>query len=180
MLGAVILIIALISIKVNIAIKQRQERRNFAQLEQTLTSFSAQVEQALGKPLQQETKSFCDRTGVKFGKGALFCGTRTGANYATDSVSEARLLSEKVKQVASLQSNFTNITQKYSTERSDYWSNNMYLLISPTFDCSLDFVYGGTTQQISGFYIGDSKPGTFGYLLRCTEYSSQQYYPTGQ
>jgi len=163
-------------------VQQQHQKQAFTQVEQALKDFSLQVEQKLGQPSQKETKSYCNRTSEKYKKGKLYCGVRTGMNYPTLFLDEAKADTFKVEELLRKEGLFTTISLKNEDNSPDSWQRELniktkYLEIGLW--CNAEFNYQDKTTQYTGTYIGDPKPGTFSFIIRCTDYASRQYYPDG-
>lgn len=160
--------------------EENRESQEFVKLEEILNEFSQKVEKNLGPPAQKETTGYCARTGEKFSEGRLFCGVRTGANWHISSVSEARARGNRLKELIITEPNFVNVQEGGEIIREDEWFHDfIFKTITEKITCNLTLSYKNQNQGSLDGYVGDPKPGMFGYLVRCTNYASKEHYPMG-
>lgn len=175
--------IALLSVATFFAsrqIQQNKEKQEFTQLEQTLKDFASKAEQELGVPAQKETKSFCNREGEKFKTGKLYCGTRTGMNYSVNSSEDAKTKIEKLEAFINKHEIFLSSMPWRQVDRVNEWQKYGILEIQQTkTQCKLQASYLDTASNDISNYIGESKPGYFSWMIRCTDFASRAYYPEG-
>jgi hypothetical protein len=154
--------------------QEHQQRQKFIKLEQALAEFSQKVEQTFGEPVQQETKAFCEREGVKYSKGRIFCGVRSGGNFLSNSVDEAKTKGEKVRELILADTNFHNLSAKNEIDRPGEWFHDFAVrVLEDSLTCSLTLSFKDQNQSSIIGPPGDPKPGTFGFLIRCTEFASK-------